>query len=147
MLRTLWNAHAMQAMVPLDKEFKLDIHWWLENITGWNGISYMVFDEANHTIALDTSTDGGEDGGPGVRAFNFISNEWFRSSILEECHNWHISDLELLAHILCMRLWVSKWSGMCIKGLTDSKPSEMMLWNGRSRIHCRLQMARLITSM
>jgi hypothetical protein len=85
-------------------------------------VSYMVFADFHNTVALDASTDGGMDGGPGLGGFNYMDNSWFKCCVPESFKLWFIRDLELLAHVLCMRLWGGDWVGRRIHGLTDSEP-------------------------
>jgi hypothetical protein len=62
-------------------------------------------------------------------------------------HGWHISDYELLAHVVAIRLWGPSWYGFKVWGLTDSEPAELLLRHGRTRINRRLAMARTIASL
>jgi hypothetical protein len=54
---------------------------------------------------------------------------------------WHISDYDLLAHIVSMHLWGPNWASLRIWGLTDSEPCKMLLvmvaltWTIVSRWH------------
>ena len=71
---------------------------------------------------MDASTNGFDFGLPGIGGFNFENNESFKSTVPPEFCGWRIEDLELLAHLICARLWASDWSGRSISGLTDSEP-------------------------
>jgi hypothetical protein len=134
-------------VVALDENFRLDLLWWRDNIVGWNGISFLEFSEFQNKVALDASSDSALGGGPGLGGFNFITNHWFKCSPPPQYHDWHISDLELLAHIVCFQLWSQQWYGYQIYGLTDSEPCKLLLWHSRSRkIRC-LAMARTLAAL
>ena len=133
--------------ISLDNNFFLDLRWWEDNLTAWNGVSLLLFKDHQNMVALDASTDGSFDGGPGLGGFNFMSQEFFKCGVPEEWRNWHISDLELVCHIIAIRLWGIDWSGLQVWGLTDSEPCELLLRHGRSRVNRRLQMARTIASL
>jgi hypothetical protein len=146
MLATLRRAYLQGAVVRLDENFRLDLEWWLACISDWNGVSYLEFSDHSLTISLDASTDGAMGGGPGIGGFNWATNQWFKCSPPVDMAEWHISDLELLAHVVACHLWAPEWSGRKIWGLTDSEPAELLLRHGRSRINRRLAMARFVSS-
>ena len=147
MLNTLRRAKQLDVPVPIDLNFWLDVKWWLENLENWNGVSFLEFSDFQNKIALDASTDGWLDGGPGLSGYNYMLDEFFMCGIPTECAHFKIADLELLAHLLCARVWGPGWSGLKVWGLTDNKSCELFLKNGRSRINHRVQMSRLLTSM
>ena len=147
MLDTLRRAYNLSSPVPLDSCFKADLAWWNSRLDRWNGISTLVFTAYHNKVALDASTDGWADGSPGLGGFNFLANEYFKCSVPDYIKDWHICDLELLAHLLCCHLWGHSFCGAEIHGLTDNEPCEWFLKNGRSRIDSRLQMGRTLTAM
>jgi hypothetical protein len=147
MLDTLHRCIASNSVVTLDKNFRCDLDWWSSNLQHWNRVSFLDFAQHHNKVALDASTDGALDGGPGIGGFNFITNEWFKSTVPIHMQDWHISDLELIAHIIAIRLWGHHWRGFQIWGLTDSKPAQFLLHYGRSRVNRCLQMARTIASL
>ena len=143
MLDSLRRAYHIR-VVPLDASFRSDLLWWAQALESWNGVSYLEFHQFSNCIALDASTDGWWSGSPGVGGFNFVSNQFFKTGVPTECQGWHIADLELLGHLICIHLWGSSFRGYQIYGLTDSEPCEWFLRNGRSRIDVRLRMGRTI---
>jgi hypothetical protein len=147
MLVTLRLCYSRQAVVPLDENFRLDLDWWASNLSEWNGVSYLIFNDESYTVTLDASSDGAPGGGPGIGGFNWHTNQWFKCSPPPHMLGWHISDYELVAHIIACRLWGPTWSGKKIWGRTDSEPCELLLRHGRSRINRRLAMARAVSSM
>jgi hypothetical protein len=147
MLDTLRRCLRLRKAVSLDENFRLDLSWWRSNIVGWNGVSFLEFSEFNNKVALDASSEGALGGGAGLGGFNFITDHWFKCSVPVQFAGWHISDLELLAHIVAIRLWGSQWRGYNIWGLTDSEPCELLLRHGRTRVNRRLAMARCIASL
>lgn len=76
-----------------------------------------------------------------------LTNHWFKCSLPPQCTDWHISDLDLLAHIICLHLWGHQWFGLQIHSLTDSEPCELLLQHGCTCVSCRLAMVRQIASI
>ena len=147
MLDTLRRSKELDMVVPIDSNFHLDIVWWVDNLQHWNGVSILEFTAVHNKIAVDASSNGWLDGSPGLGGFNFIKGEYFKCGVPREMQSWHIADLELLAHLVCARLWAYSWEGLEIWGLTDSEPTELFLRHGRSRKDRRIQMSRLFTAM
>jgi hypothetical protein len=147
MLDTLRRAARLNAVVPLDTNFGLDLQWWSDNLVEWNGVSFLSFGDFGNMVTLDASTDGAVGGGPGLGGVCWFLNQWFKTPVPDECQDWIIADLELLAHVVAFRLWGSAWCGLKIHGLTDSEPCELLLRHGRSRINHRLAMARFVAAM
>ena len=147
MLATLRRAQRLDRMVTLDRNFQLDVEWWVRNIRPWNGVSFLEFTDFNNKITLDASSNGYWNGRPGVGGFNYIRNEFFRCTIPDTLMWMEIADLELLAHLLAARLWGYSWRGLQIHGKTDSTPCEYLLRNGKSRVDHRLQMARVFSEL
>ena len=58
MLATLRRAQRLDRMVTLDKNFQLDVEWWVRNIRPWNGVSFLEFSAFNNKITLDASSTG-----------------------------------------------------------------------------------------
>lgn len=145
MLDTERRAARLDAPVPLDNNFRLDCEWWHENINQWNGISILEFYPAG-IVGVDASS-AGIDGKPALGAFNFMSNQWFKVVVPESMEDWHISDLELLTHIVVARVWGAQWSGLCITGHTDSEAAQKFLSSGRSKKDRRLVMGRVFWAL
>ena len=97
-------------------------------------------------VALDASSHGAVDGGPGLGAVSFRDQRWFKCCVPPAFKNWPICDLELLCHVVAFNMWGHLWKGEKIYGLTDSEPCELLLRHGRSRIPRRLEMARFVAS-
>ena len=147
MLDTLRRAYVLSSPVPLDSSFKADIVWWHKNLVHWNGISTLSFTSFKNKVALDASTDGWMDGTPGLGGFNYLTCEYFKCPVPPEMQDWHICDLELLAHLICAHLWGGSFQGMEVHGLTDNSACEWFLKNQRSRIDKRVRMHRSFTTL
>jgi hypothetical protein len=145
MLDTDRRATRLDAPVPIDTNFRLDCAWWLDNVSQWNGVSILEYSHTGN-VAVDASSNG-INGLPGIGGFNHVNNLFFKCSVPAECQSWHISDLELLAHLVAARLWGRLWDGMAILGQTDNEATEKFLRSGRSRVDRRLVMGRTFWSL
>ena len=135
-------ARATYKTIYLDEAFRDDVQWWLEALDLRNGVSFLV-QKSTMVITLDASTTGWSDGSPGIGAYNYDKNEYISVSPPPQLHNLHISDLELLAHVLVARVWGPELESIHVKVYTDNKCCWYLAKNGRSAHDQRLRMARI----
>ena len=85
--------------IALDRDFLLDIEWWREMVTPWNGRSFL---QPLYTcdVALDASSCSGEDGGPGLGCFNYTTGQFISTTVPGWMRQWNIADLELVCHVV-----------------------------------------------
>lgn len=145
-LATKRRAALSPTTIILDPAFFADIRWWRQSLVSTNGISFL---EHNFTfkVSLDASSNGWFGNLPGLAGYNHDTNEYFACPPLPEMCDWHISDLELLCHILAARLWGEQWPKAQVRGLTDNMACYNLVSNGRSRVDLRLRMARTFATL
>ena len=144
-LATKRRAAKFSHKIYLEESFRDDIQWWLEAIQVRNGVSFLVQD-ATVEISLDASSNGWANGAPGIGAYHHGLHEYISVSPPPELHDLHISDLELLGHLLVARVWGSQMAHQHARILTDSECCFFLIKNGRSAHDNRLRMARLYAS-
>lgn len=145
-LATKRRAAVAPAAITLDEAFHADLKWWHRSLVATNGISFLDFEPAIE-VTLDASSDGWYDGLPGLGGFNLSTGEYFACTTPPELSGWHISDLELVCHLLASRLWSTSWRGLHILGHTDNQACFFLLSKGKSRVDQRLRMARTFASL
>ena len=146
MLDTLRRSYII-GQVPLDTAFRLDLLWWRDALVNWNGISTLIFSSHDNLICLDASSNAWESGKPGLGAFNFTDNTYWKCTVPDHLLDLHINDLELLAHIISIHFWGKDFCGQEILGKTDNQSCEFFLKFGKSRVDLRLRLSRSITHL
>ena len=141
-LATKRRAARLKHSIYLEEAFRDDIQWWLEALQLRNGVSFLVH-KATAEISMDASSNGWHDGKPGIGAYNYALNEYISVSPPSHLHDLHISDLELLAHLLVARVWGPQLAHQHVTVHTDSKACFWLVKNGRSAHDSRLKMARI----
>ena len=141
-LSTKRRASKFKQAIYLDEAFRDDVQWWLEALQARNGVSFLV-QESTSFITLDASTNGWFQGAPGIGAYNQHLNEYISVSPPPHLHQLHISDLELLAHVLVARAWGPQMASQHVTVHTDNTACFWLVHNGRSAWDHRLRMARL----
>ena len=129
--------------VALDAQFHLDVQWWLSMAKHWNGKSFLS-PTWTGDVALDASSDGWYGGKPGLGAFNFANGQYLACGVPEAFQHFPIADLELLVHLVAVRIWSQDWHACTINIATDNEACRYLLRNGRSRDPVRLAMARAL---
>ncbi len=113
----------------IPQDVKLDIKWWIEFLPRYNGVSMMAVEEwsePDQVVASDACL-GGCGGVSGDACFHSV----FPPFISEQ--DLHINALEMLALMVCMKLWCSNWKGKRIRVLCDNQTSVIVLNTGRTR--------------
>ena len=128
--------------VFIDEDFRDDLKWWSEALRLRNGVSFLVHD-STALITLDASTHGWFDNKPGIGAYHYGFNEFISVSPPPHLHDLHINDLELLAHVLVVRVWGSRMRHMHITIKTDNESCYYLLSRGRTSFDNRLRMSRI----
>ena len=131
--------------IYLSEDFFADISWWQCAIKTRNGISFLVPESTVH-VSLDASTNGWFDGKPGLGGYNHVTHEYFSCPPIPEFEDLEIADLELLAHIISIRLWSDAWKHKQVTMHTDKEACFWLLTKGRSRKDIRLRMSRWIAT-
>ena len=128
--------------VHIDEDFRDDLKWWYEALQLRNGVSFLVH-KSTALITLDASTHGWFNDKPGIGAYHYGCNEFISVSPPPHLHQLHINDLELLAHVLVVRVWGASMRHMHITIKTDNESCYYLLSRGRSSFDNRLRMARI----
>ena len=133
---TLWQT------CQFKEAFRDDVQWWVEALKIRNGVSFLVHDSTAE-ITLDAATDGWHGRVPGIGAYHYQLNEYISVSPPEHLHQLHISDLELLAHVLVARVWGPQMAKQQVTVWTDNSACFWLSKNGRTAVDQRLKMARI----
>ena len=144
-LATKRRASRFREAIYLDEDFWADVRWWQEAIALRNGVSFLVPDDTLH-MSLDASTNGFYDGKPGIGAYNHKNHQYISTTVPPELSDLCIADLELLAHVISVRIWGPDWKGAEVTVHTDNMATFFLLTNGRSRDDRRLKMSRAVAT-
>ena len=130
--------------VYIDEDFRDDLKWWSEAINLRNGVSFLVH-MSTALITLDASTHGWAGRKPGIGAYHYGLNEYISVCPPSHLQDLHINDLELLAHVLVVRVWGARMQKQHITIKTDNESCYFLLSRGRSSFDNRLRMARIVS--
>ena len=129
MLNTLRGNYETQGYFPLDSEFQQDVHWWHTFMHEFNGVSLMAeleWSQSDRVFASDACLQG-------MGAISLTLGRYWHSPIPGRFRHLHINALELLAIVVCLRLWSHEFGGKKIVCLCDNMCSVTLINTSRSR--------------
>ena len=106
-----------------------DINWWLTFLPSYNGISMMMYEEWSKPDEI-FSSDACMTGCGG-----WFNGKFFHKvfpAVFINC-DFHINCLELLAIIVCLKLWAKYFRGLRIRILCDNQIAVTVINTGKSR--------------
>ena len=126
-LKMLYKLDDKQYEIPIF--FKKDIAWWDRFLLTYNGVSMMMIEEfskPDEIFSCDSclTSCGG-----------FWEGHFFHAVFPEKIkeRGYHINILEMLAVILCLRLWGSNFKGKRIRIYSDNLSVVTVINTGKSR--------------
>ena len=111
----------------IDMEFRKDLHWWQTFMEDFNGVSIMRELDWRHPDTVFSS-----DACP-FGAGGFAAGQFFHTAFPPSCQQLHINALEMLALLVCIKLWGANWGGQRIRCLCDNMCSVLLINTSRSR--------------
>ena len=128
-LRLCYVEHECQFVIP--EEVKKDLVWWHKFLPMYNGISLLEYGEwwaADSVFSSDACLTG-----CGGIFGSFFFHSKFPTAILEL--ELHISALELLSVVVCLKLWGSHFKGRKLIIGCDNLAACIVVNSGKAR--CR----------
>ncbi|CAG2226402.1 unnamed protein product [Mytilus edulis] len=129
LLNWLREVYNRKGYISIPSNINKDIVWWQKFVPLYNGISMMSLEEWSKPDEI-FSSDSCITGCGGWFSGRFF-HRTFPKFILE--YNLHINCLELLAIVICLKLWGQFFKGRKIRILCDNQVSVTVINTGRSR--------------
>lgn len=129
LLNWLREVYDRKGYISIPSNINKDIVWWQKFVPLYNGISMMSLEEWSKPDEI-FSSDSCITGCGGWFSGRFF-HRIFPKFILE--YKLHINCLELLAIVICLKLWGQFFKGRKIRILCDNQVSVTVINTGRSR--------------
>ena len=123
-LRCIYHSSNFHHSIPY--EVRKDLQWWYKFLPLYNGISLMEYDEWSVIFSSDSCLTGC--GGFWNGNYFYVQ---FPPSILQMA--LHITALEILSIVLCLKQWGRYFKGQRILILCDNQAVSQCLCSGKSR--------------
>ena len=126
-LRSIYNSSEFEFLIPM--AVKKDLIWWNRFLPLYNGISLMEYENWSKPDAIFSSDSCLTACGGFWKGCYFHAE--FPESILRQGH--HISALEILSIILCLKLWGRNFKGHRIVVFCDNQSVCQIISSGKSK--------------
>lgn len=126
-LKTLYLLNDQQHPVPAFVQ--KDLQWWHKFLHQYNGISMMMLEEWSNPDEIFSSDSSL------IACGGFWQGNFFHAKFPDKIRNkhYHINILEMLAIILCLRIWGKFFKGKRIKIFCDNSAVCSVINSGRAR--------------
>ena len=115
--------------IRLNREFHLDLSWWLEFFQSWNGYSFLLSPHWAPIPDLHVSSDAAGSVGYGA----ILGREWFAGRWSPLQLPLSIAYKELFPIFLAASLWGHQWSAKRVEFCSDNTAVVEVLRSGTSR--------------
>ena len=115
--------------IRLNREFHLDLSWWLEFFQSWNGYSFLLSPRWTPIPDLHVSSDAAGSVGYGA----ILGRDWFVGRWSPLQLPLSIAYKELFPIVLAASLWGHQWSAKRVEFCSDNTAVVEVLRSGTSR--------------
>ncbi len=129
MLHTLRSMSLDQKSINLSPSFKKDLRWWRRYVLRFNGVSFIppiIWSEPDFYFSTDSCLSG---------CGGICKNEYFHSAYPSFiiAMELRIHQLELLAVLVAVRLWVYRYPGAKVQIFCDNEAAVRVINSSRTR--------------
>ena len=101
--------------IRLNRGFRVDLAWWIEFLTSWNGTSFLYPPESLPAIYFTSDASGAW----GCRAW--CNNHWLQMPWNNQANRLDIACKELISIILACAVWGQEWAGHRVTCYCDNQ--------------------------
>ena len=92
--------------IRLNREFHLDLQWWVQFVSSGNGVSFWLYPGLTPDLDLEVTSDTASSLGFGA----FFCGEWFSGPWLPIQRHEFIAYKELFPVVIAAHLWGPRWA-------------------------------------
>ena len=116
--------------IRLNAEFHLDLQWWLQFLSSWNGVAFWLFPGMAAAPDLEVTSDASGSLGFGA----YFRGEWFSGSWTTSQASQSIAYKELFPVVIAAHLWGPQWARRHILFRSDNEAVVYILNSRTSKI-------------
>ena len=124
--------------IRLNSEFQLDLQWWHQFLSSWNGVYFWLFPGMSATPDLEVTLDASGSLGFGA----YFRNKWFTGSWAPSQAAQSIAYKELFPIVIAARVWGSSWSRRHVLFRSDNDSVVHILNSRTSKIPSLMRLLR-----
>ena len=126
--------------IRLNAEFHLDLQWWLQFLSTWNGVYFWLFPGLSASHDLEVTSDASGSLGFGA----YFREEWFSGSWATSQVSQSIAYKELFPVVIAAHVWGAQWARHHILFRSDNEAVVYILNSRTSKIPCLMRLLRLL---
>ena len=116
--------------IRLNAEFHLDLQWWFQFLSSWNGVAFWLFPGMAAAPDLVVTSDASGSLGFGA----YFRGEWFSGSWIPSQAPQSIAYKELFPVVIAAHLWGPQWARRYVLFRTDNEAVVYILNSRTSKI-------------
>ena len=116
--------------IRLNTEFHLDLQWWFQFLSSWNGVAFWLF--PGMAAAPDLVVTADASGSLGFGAY--FRGEWFSGSWTTSQFSQSIAYKELFPVVIAAHLWGPQWARHYVLFRSDNEAVVHILNSRTSKI-------------
>ena len=116
--------------IRLNTEFHLDLQWWFQFLSSWNGVAFWLFPGMAAAPALVVTSDASGSLGFGI----YFRGEWFSGSWTTSQASQSIAYKELFPVVIDAHLWGPQWARHYVLFRSDNETVVHILNSRTSKI-------------
>ena len=116
--------------IRLNTEFHLDLQWWFQFLSSWNGVDFWLFPGMAAAPDLVVTSDASGSLGFGA----YFRGEWFSGSWTTSQFSQSIAYKELFPDVIAAHLWGPQWARRYVLFRSDNEAVVHILNSSTSKI-------------
>ena len=124
--------------IRLNREFHLDLEWWLRFVHDWNGVRFWQFPGLSPVHDLEVTSDASGAIGYGA----FIGRNWFNGTWWTSQVEFSIAYKELFPIVIAAHIWGNSWEGKLVCFRSDNEAVVSIVNTRTSRVPCIMKLVR-----
>lgn len=126
--------------IRLNREFRLDLQWWVRFLAEWNGVTFWQFPGLSSQPDVEVTSDASGAIGYGA----FYLNQWFNGYWHQGQVQQSIAYKELFPIVIAAHTWGPNWSQMHVLFRTDNEAVAYIVNAKTSKIPCIMHLVRAL---
>ena len=133
----------MITLFALSAEVQLDVQWWHEFLTSWQGVSFWLFSGMSAPADIEVTSDPAGSLGFGA----YFNNEWFSGAWVPSQADQSIAYKERFPVVVAAHVWGSQWyQRHVVLFRSDNEAVIHILLARSSRVPCIMGLIRHLLS-
>ena len=124
--------------IRLNRDFQLDLQWWHQFLSSWNGVGFWLFPGMTATTNLKVTSDAAGSIGFGA----YFYGQWFYGPYAPSQAQQSIAYKELFPVVIAAHLWGHLWTKRHVLFRSDNEAVVAILTSRTSKVPALMRLLR-----